>query len=87
MAMAWAMAARSGFGRFGVALIHFLARAGLEAVEQVVGFHALALAAADFDVRLLRVLRGNFVAQFLGAARRERDHVVGEMLQMSACSA
>ena len=65
MAMAFAMAARSCFGRFGVALVDFLPRACFEPVEQVVRFHALALAAAHFDVRLLRVLGGNFVAEFL----------------------
>ena len=69
-------------GRFGVALINFLPRACLEPVEQVVGFHALALAAADFDVRFLGILGRNFVAHLLCAARGERDDVVREMLQI-----
>ncbi len=69
-------------GRFGVALVNFLSRACLEPVEQIVGFHALALAPAHFDVGLLRVLGGNFVADFLRAARRERDDVVREVLQI-----
>ncbi len=71
-----------GFGRFRVARIHFRAGAGFEAVEQVVRFHALAFAAAHVNVLLLGVLRGNFVAHFLRAARREGDHVVSEVFQM-----
>ena len=65
-----------------MALIRFFSRARLKAVKQVVGFDALALAAADFDVRLLRVLGGNFVAEFLCAARSERDDVVRKVLQI-----
>ena len=82
MAMACAMAARSASGAFGMARVHFLARARFELVDQVVRLHALALAAAHFDVRPLGVFGRNFVAHFEGAARRERHHVVGEMLQV-----
>ena len=71
-----------GFRRVRMPRVHFLARACFELVEQVVGFHALAFAAAHFDVGFLGVLGGNFVAHFEGAARRERDDVVGKMLQM-----
>src|SRR5208282_2347722 len=65
-----------------VALINFLPRAGLKAIEEVVGLHALALASADFDVGFLSVFGRNFVAEFLSAARSERDDVVGEVLQI-----
>ena len=64
-----------------MALVHFLPGTGDQAVDQIVGFHALAFAAAHFDVGLFRVLGRNFVAELLGAARRQRDHIVGEMLQ------
>ncbi len=50
--------------------VHFRLRALFEPVEEVVGFHALAFAAADFDVGFLGVFLGNFVAHFAGAARR-----------------
>ena len=66
-------------GRVRVALIHFGARGGFQAVEQIVGFHAEAFAAADFDVRLLRVFLAQRVAEFGGAARRERHNFVGKM--------
>ena len=80
--MACAMAARSASGELRMPRIHFLARARFQLVEQVVRLHALALAPAHFDVRPLGVLRRNFVAHFDRAARRERHHVVGEMLQV-----
>ena len=68
-----------GFGRFGVARVHFGARGGFQAIEQVVGLDALSLAAADLDVGLARVLLGERVAHFGGAARRERHHLVGKV--------
>ncbi len=54
-------------------------RGGDELVDQVVGLDAEALAAADFDVGLLLVFFGDVVAEFDGAARRERDHLVAEV--------
>ena len=66
-------------GRIRMALIHFGARGGFQAVEQIVGFYAQALAAADFDVRFLRVFLAQRVAEFGGAARRERHNFIGKM--------
>src|SRR5262249_46599427 len=50
-------------------------------VEQIVGFYAVAFAAADEDVGLLRVFFGNFVAQLSRATRREGHQAVSKMLQ------
>ena len=62
-----------------MALVHLGARGGFETVEQIVRLHAQTLSAADFDVRLLRVFLAQRVAEFSGAARRERDNLVGKM--------
>src|SRR5258708_22238297 len=50
-----------------------------ELIEQVVGFDAEAFAARDLDVGTRLVFVAERVAEFGGAARRERDHLVGEM--------
>src|SRR6185437_1478313 len=68
--------------RRGVARIDFNAGGGFELIDQVVRLHALTFSTAHFDVRLLFVFLGNFVAHFLRATRRERDYVVSEMLQV-----
>ena len=52
---------------------------GDELVEEVVGFDAEALAAADFDVRFAAVFVADGVAEFDGASRGEGDHLVGEV--------
>ena len=52
---------------------------GDELVEQVVGLDAEAFAAADLDVGLLLVFFADGVAEFDGAARCERDHLVAEV--------
>ncbi len=52
---------------------------GDEAVEQIVGLDAEALAAADLDVGLLLVFLADGVAEFDGAAWGERDHLVAEV--------
>jgi len=75
-----ARGARGLFGRHvGVPDVHFAPRLLLEAVEQVVGLHAQPLAPADLDVGALAVLVGQLRAQLLGAARRQRHDLVGEM--------
>src|SRR6202035_2805176 len=71
-----------GFRSLGMSRIHFRPRAEFEAVEQVVGFDALAFPAANIDVLLLCVLSRNFVAQFLRATWGEGDHVISEMFQV-----
>src|ERR1700729_2491684 len=50
-----------------------------ELVEQVVGFHAETSAATDFDVGAGFIFIAKRVAEFGGAARGERDHLVGKM--------
>ena len=50
-----------------------------QAVEQVICFHAEAFASRNLDVGPGLVLFGKLVAEFGGAARRERDHLVGKV--------
>ena len=63
----------------GVAGVDFGFCGGDEPVEEVVGFDAEALAAADFDVGLASVFVADGVAEFDGAARGEGDHLVAEV--------
>ncbi len=69
------------FGGFdlGVAGVYFGFGCGDELVEEVVGFDAEALAAADFDVGLGAVFVADGVAEVDGAAGREGDHLVAEV--------
>ena len=62
-----------------MARVDFLLRRGDELIEQIVGLHAETLAAADFDVGARLVFFAQVVAEFGGAARGQRDHLVGKM--------
>ena len=73
------MPARSDSGASGVARIHFGARGGFQAIEQIVGFYAQAFAAAHFHVRFAGSSSRERVAHLGGAARRERHNLVREM--------
>ena len=66
-------------GRFRMARGHFFERLFDQRVDQVVGLHAQALAAGDFDVGPLLVFLGELDAQLGAAARRKRHHLVGEV--------
>ena len=59
--------------------IYFGAGQRLELVEQIVGLDSLALSAAHFHERAIGILSGNFVAHLRGAARSERDNVIGQV--------
>ncbi len=59
--------------------VDFGAGGGDETVEEIVGFDAEALAAADLDVGAPLVLFADGVAEFDRAARSEGDHLVGEV--------
>ena len=61
------------------AAIDFRLRRRDQPIEQVVGLHAEAFASRDFDVGASLVFLRKLVTKFGGAARRERDHLVGEM--------
>src|SRR5208282_6031059 len=50
-----------------------------ESVQEVVRLHAEALAAGDLDPRTPLIFIAKLVAKFGSAARRERDHLVGEV--------
>src|SRR5579859_1958729 len=54
-------------------------RGGDQLVEQVVGLHAEAFAPADFDVGAGFIFLIENVAEFSGAARRERHHLIRKM--------
>src|SRR5271154_5018535 len=69
-------------GRVSLSRIYLFSPTRFHLVEQVIGFYALAFSPAHFDVWPLRGFLRNFVAHFDRAARRQRDDVVGEMLQM-----
>src|SRR5271157_2586808 len=62
-----------------MAAVHFTLGRGNQRVEQVVCLHAESLATRDLDVRFAAIFLANLVAQLHGAARRERDHLIGEM--------
>src|SRR5579863_7425814 len=62
-----------------MARIHFFLGRGNQSVNQVVGFYAKAFAAGDFDVGAGLVFFAQCVAEFGGAARGERDHLVRKM--------
>ena len=47
-----------------MALIHFRARSRFQLVQQIVRLDAQSLAAADFNVRFLRIFLAQRVAQF-----------------------
>ena len=79
MAICWLMRRRSCSSQFGMPAVDFLLRGGDQRIEQVVGLHAEALAARDLDVRLRAVFLADLVAELHGAARRQRDHLVGEV--------
>ena len=66
-------------GVVGVARRHLFQRLGDQAVHQVVGLHAQALAAGDLHVGPLAVFLGKRNAQLGAAARRQRHHLVGEV--------
>src|SRR5580704_18089207 len=59
--------------------VDFLFSGGDESVDQIVGLHTEAFAARDFYIRTGFVFFGKLVAQFGGAARSERDHLIGKM--------
>ena len=62
-----------------MAAVHLVLRRGDQPVKQIVGLHSKSLAAGDFDVGAALVFVRKLIAQFGGAARRERDHLVGKM--------
>ncbi len=79
MAICSAIFWRSASSLASLARVDFGACGGDELVDQVVGLDAEAFAAADFDVGAFLVFGGDVVAEFDGAARRERDHLVAEV--------
>src|SRR5579863_6912601 len=62
-----------------MARIHFFLGRGNQSVNQVVGFYAKTFAAGDFDVGAGLVFFAQCVAEFGGAARGERDHLIRKM--------
>ena len=59
--------------------IDFLLGRCHEHVNQVIGFHAEALATRDLDVVAPLVLGAQFIAELGGTAGRERNHLIGKM--------
>ena len=68
-----------GFAELRMTRVDFFFCRGDELVEQVVGLHAETSAATDFDVGAGFIFIAERVAEFGGAARGERDHLVGKM--------
>ena len=62
--------------------LYFFQGARFHLIQQIVRLHPLAFAPAHFDIRPLGVFLRNFVAHLDRATRRQRHHVVREMLQM-----
>ncbi len=73
------MVVRSACGEFGVAGVDLGLGGGGELVEEVVGFDAVAFAAADLDEGAELVFVGERVAEVDGAARSHGDHLVAEV--------
>src|ERR1700694_2655171 len=59
--------------------VYFVFGGSDELIQQVVGLDAEAFSSTDFDVGTRLVLVAQVVTEFGGAARRQRDHFVGEM--------
>ena len=59
--------------------VDFFLRRGDQRVEQIVGLHAEALAPRYLDVGLGAIFFADLVAELQRAARRKRDHLVGEV--------
>ena len=59
--------------------IDFVARRGNQLVQQIVGFDAEPFAPGNLDPGPRLLFLTQFVTQFGGAARSERDHLIGKM--------
>ena len=79
MAICVAMPRRSRLAQLRMARVDFFLGRSDQLVEQIVRLHAETFAAADFDVGARLVLFAEVVAEFGGAARSQRHHLVGKM--------
>ena len=79
MAICSLMLAALGIVEFRMAAVDFVLCGSDQCIEQVVGLDAESLAAGNLDVRLSPIFLAHLVAKVHGAARGERDHLVGKV--------